>query len=185
MSYHGFGRITIVKQVAATLCACLLAAPAFAATFTYTGPYFTPSTVGSSGFKRVVLQFTVPGTVQPNTTYTMSKLAAYADGLNKLPQITSYLAKGATYGGQLDSFLWGTVTTGPTGLAISWTFKIQAAFVDGLGNEGYDLLVNGPGNAATCPYSECGYDSLLTTLPETLPTTVTLTSTHFGVLKHN
>ena len=57
--------------------------------------------------------------------------------------------------------------------------------MDGLGNEGYDLLVNGPGNATTCPYSACGYDSLLTTLPETLPTTLALTSTHFGVLKHN
>ena len=172
-------------KVAAAVCACLAAAPAGAATFTYTGPYFTPATVGSSGFKRVLLQFTVPGAVQPNTTYTMSKLAAYADGLNKLPQITLYLKKGAAFGGQLDSFLWGTVTTGPTGLAVSWTFKIQAAFTDGLGNEGYELLVNGPGNAATCPYSECGYDSLLTTLPETLPSSLTLTSTHCGVLKHN
>ncbi len=174
-----------MKQAIAALCACLVAVPAAAATFTYTGPSFTQATAGSSGLKRVVLQFTVPGTIQPNTTYTMTKLATYADGLNKLPQITTYLKQGAAFGGQLDSFLWGTVTTGPTGQAVAWTFKIQTAFTDGTGNEGYELLVNGPGNDATCPYNVCGYDSLLTTLPETLPTTLSLTSTHFGVLKHN
>ena len=78
-----------MKHVVATLLACLVSAPSVAATFTYTGPLFTPATVGTSGFKRVVLQFTVPGTVQPNTTYTLTKLATYRDGLNKLPQITS------------------------------------------------------------------------------------------------
>ena len=174
-----------MKQAAVALCACLGAAPAGAATFTYTGPFFTKATAGSSGFSRVVLQFSVPGTIQPNTTYTMTKLSYYADGLNKLPQITGYLAQGAAYGGKINAFLYGTVTTGPTGLAVAWTFKIQAEFVDGLGNEGYELLVNGPGNAATCPYSQCGYDSLLTTLPETLPSTLALTSTHFGILRHN
>ena len=174
-----------MKQIIAAVCACLAAAPAGAATFTYTGPFFTPATVGSSGFTRVVLQFVVPGAIKPNTTYTLSKLSYYADGLNKLPQITAYLAKGAASGGQLDSFLWGSVTTGPTGQAVSWTLKVQAEFADGLGNEGYELLVNGPGNAATCPYSVCGYDSLLTTLPETLPTSLALTSTHFGLMRHN
>ncbi len=174
-----------MKQAAVALCACLAAVPAAAATFTYTGPVFTAASAGSSGFTHVVLQFSVPGTIQPDTTYTLTKLGTYADGLNKLPQITGYLAKGAAYGGQLDSFLWGTVTTGSTGQAVSWTIKIQAAFADALGNEGYELLVNGPGNEATCPISTCGYDSLLTTLPETLPTSETLTSTHFGTMRHN
>ncbi len=174
-----------MKQVVVALCTCLSAVPAAAATFTYTGPFFTAATVGSSGFTRVVLQFAVPGPIQRNTTYTLTKLSYYADGLNKLPQITSYLTKGLAAGGHLNSFLWGTVTTGATGQAVSWTLKVQAEFADGLGNEGYELLVNGPGNANTCPYSVCGYDSLLTTLPETLPTTFSLASTHFGLMRHN
>ncbi len=140
-----------MKYAAIAMAACLSAGPAAAATFTYTGPFFTPASVGSSKFTRIVLQFTVPGTVQPNTTYTMTGLTAFADGMNKLPQITSYLASGKAYGGQLGALLWGTVTTGPTGQAVSWTFKVQSEFTDGLGNEGYELLVNGPGNALDLP----------------------------------
>ncbi len=165
------------------LAGCLVAGSATAATFTYTGAPL--AVVGNTGFKRVTLKFTVPGTVQPNTTYTVSALTSFSDGVNKLPAITTYLAKGKAFGGVLDSFLWGTVTTDATGQAASWTFKIQVAFVDGLGNEGYDLVVNGPGNEATCPTVDCGYDSLLTTLPESLPSTLSLTSAKYGTLKHS
>lgn len=165
------------------LLACLASAPAAAATFTYTGAPL--AVTGTTGFKRITLQFAVPGAVQPNTTYTMSSLRVFSDGVNKLPAITGYLAKGRAYGGALDAFLWGTLTTDASGQAASWTFKIEISFTDGLGSEGYDLLVNGPGNESTCPIASCGYDSLLTTLPETLPSTLSLTSAKFGTLTHN
>jgi hypothetical protein len=65
---------------------------------------------------------------------------------------------------------------------VSWTFQTIIGFQDSLGNEGYDLYVNGPGNASTCP--NCGYDSLNTTLPESLPSTEALVTAKYGTLTY-
>ena len=167
----------MIKNTVTALLACLAAEPAAAATFTYTGAPFAAAR--GTGFTRITLQFNVPGTVAPNTTYTLSKLSVFNDGLNKLPAISAYLANGKAYGGVLDSFLWGTVTTGPTGKPVSWMFKVNVYYADSLGNEGYDLIVAGPGNTDSEPGV---FDSLYTTLPESLPSIVSISSTRYGTL---
>ncbi len=165
----------MLKHMVFTLLACLSAVPAQAATFTYTGAPFP----GATGFRRITLQFSTPSAVAPNTTYSVSKFTAFSDGVNKLPAITSYLAKGKAYGGALNSFLYATITTGPTGQPVSWLFKVNVFFTDPLGNEGYDLVVAGPGNTASEPGV---FDSLYTTLPETLPGTVSVNTARYGTL---
>ncbi len=155
---------------------CLAATPASAATFTYVGSPFAAAT---NGFRRVTAQFSAPGALAPNTTYTMSRMIGFNDGLNKLPALTGYLSKGMSYGGQLDSFIYGTVTTDASSKPVSWLFKVNVYYVDGMGNEGYDLVVAGPGNSAAEPGV---FDSLYTTLPLTLPGTVSLSSTHYGTM---
>ncbi len=170
----------MLKNVTAALLAGLVCGPASAATFTYVGAPFTNP--GTTGFKNVVIRFVVPGPIQANQTYYISKFTGYTDGLNRLAQLVSYQTKGRAFGGNFDSFISGTVSTDAHAMPVSWTFQTIIGYQDSLGNEGYDLYVNGPGNSATCP--SCGFDSLNTTLPETLPVTESMTSAKFGTLTY-
>ncbi len=154
--------------------------PASAATFLYVGQPLQG--VGTTGFKNIRLRFTIPGTIKPNSSYSTQLLGGYYDGVNRLVAISNYLSRGKSFGGQLDSFVWVTFTTDAAGKPNTWTIKVDAYFQDALGAEGYELYINGPGNDSTCPLSACGYDSLYTTLPETLQIGYSFVTTSFGTL---